>query len=252
MTADKKLDNTSPQFHIQGETLSYPTLFNDGHTAMAIFPVSARKADALIKDSGFKVLRLAPNTAMMTMSFVHYENTQCGSYEEIAFGFAVQSPDSSSLPYLGAWSDFSKGRYASYTWFLPVTTALSRDAGIQMWGFPKTIEDIRHHRDDDRAHWSLIMDEQEVLSFALPTSGNKEQSGVGTVYSIMDGTPQVSYLKNNFQQVGTFFRGGNLQLGTHPHSQLIRGLLLSKKPLLALWNGQLQFEMSAPSPLSNR
>ena len=53
----------------------------------------------------------------------------------------------------------------------PVTTPLSRDAGIFTWGFPKTIE-ASARAFGDRAAFNLRMDGEEVFSYSVPANGS--------------------------------------------------------------------------------
>ena len=73
--------------------------------------------------------------------------------------------------------------------------------------------------------------------------------GVSAVYSIYEGAPHVTYLKNWFHDVGVSFAGGRLSLGDHPISEQLRGLGLPRRPVVATWIGRLSFEVGAPEKL---
>ncbi|MBW2668241.1 MAG: hypothetical protein JRE13_18265 [Deltaproteobacteria bacterium] len=43
------------KFEIEGKVLGFPSLYPDGSSAVGLFSVPARAAQALIRDSGFEV-----------------------------------------------------------------------------------------------------------------------------------------------------------------------------------------------------
>ncbi len=101
------------RYDIEGRSLGYPTSFRDGSSAAGLFVVSASAADALIADSGFQVAKVAPGRAIFAFTCVHYTDTDCGAYEEIAMAFFVKKMGGASgLPYLGTWRDILRGEVA--------------------------------------------------------------------------------------------------------------------------------------------
>jgi hypothetical protein len=244
-------DPGTRRFDIEGRSLGYPTEFRDGCSAAGLFLVKSRVANQLIAESGFETTELLPGRAMLALTCVHYTDTDCGVYEEIAFAFFVKEVGGArSLPYLGTWANMARGRVASYTWKLQVTTALSKYAGLRMWGFPKTLEEIDFDLSDRRARFTLRMDGEEVLSYSVHAQGKQQPSPLTSpVYSVFQGAPHVSYLSQQYRDTGVGLGGGQLSLGRHPLAEELRSLGLGRRPLLATWNGHLAFSMSAPEKL---
>jgi hypothetical protein len=240
-------------FQLEGRDLSYPTRFYDGSSSMGIFSVSAKVADDIIAESGFTAARIAPGRTALSLICVHYTDTECGAYEEIAMAFFVKRHGSQArpaIPYLSTWWDILRGNICSYTWCLPVSSTLSRDCGIFMWGFPKTLERIDYQRESGRTQSSWRIDGELVLSYSVPATGSKIAKEISPpVYSVLDGNAHVSYLTQRYTQVGHHGRDGILKLGKHPAADTLRRLGLPKKPLIAAFNGHLAFEMSHPEPL---
>lgn len=240
-------------FTLEGRELGYPTRFHDGSSMMGIFSVPADIADNIIADSGFITARIAPGRAALSLICVHYTDTECGAYEEIAMAFFVTRHGRQkrpSVPYLSTWWDILRGNIASYTWCLPVSSTLSRDCGIFMWGFPKTLERIEYQREAGRAQSSWMIDDELVFRYSVPDSGNKTAKEISPpVYSVLDDRAHVSYLTQRYAQVGHHGRDGILELGKHPAADKLRSLGLPKKPLIAAFNGHLEFEMSHPEAL---
>ena len=238
------------RFNIEGNDLGYPTLFHDGSTSVGMFIVSSKVANELIAESGFTVAEIAPGKAVMSFAGVHYTNTQCGSYEEIGCAFFVNKVSGKPLiPYLGTWMNILRGKLPSFTWYLPVTEKSALECGIQMWGYPKTIEDIRHSKIDGRTVTTLYKDGEEVLRYSVSNLGsNALKPIVAPVYSIFEGKPHIGYLTQYFS-AAAYGRDGELLLSDHALVEPLRLLGLPKRPLLSGHMGKLRFSMSAPEPL---
>jgi hypothetical protein len=239
------------RFEIEGEILSYPTQFRDGSSAAGLFLVDSAQANEFIADSGFRIAEVAPGRGVLAITGVHYTDTDCGVYEETAQAFFVVPRDARRrVPYLGTWADIVKGRSASFTWKLQVTTPLSKYAGLWMWGFPKTIEDIAFERMGGDATFQLRMGGQDVFRYRVRDRGSRTPTPMtSTVYSIFEGKPHVSHLTQSYRDTGYQFRGGDLELGDHPMADELRALGVGQRALLATWNGHLAFSMTAPTLL---
>ena len=239
-------------FDIDGRTLTYPTQFRDGSAATGLFLVDSDRANDLIADSGFRIAEVAPGRGVLALTGVHYTDTDCGRYDETTQAFFVVPAGSGDrVPYLSTWSDIVRGRGASFAWRLQVTTGLSRDAGLRMWGFPKTVEDITFERKAGTATFRLRMDGQDVLRYRVRERGHRAPAPVTSmVYSVFNGEPHVSRLTQRYRDTGYRFRGGELELGEHPMADDLRALRPGRRALLAGWHGHLAFSMTAPTPLS--
>lgn len=236
-------------FTIENTELRYPTIFRSGCTGMGVFTVNATRAQALIADSGFKIARVRPGRALMNLVCVHYTDTDCGSYNEIALNFAVKTRGALNLPYASTWAGLINGDIATYTWRLPVSSQLAKECGIQMWGLPKTKEDIQFSQDGGYANWQWLNKGKEVLSFTIPCSGDRQPKAIEPpVYSVINGKPVVAYLHQQYGDVG-YHRNAKLHLGEHHFADTLRDLGIKDSPMIGVWNGKLFFEMSEPVAL---
>jgi hypothetical protein len=243
--------NANRRFQIEGVDLGYPTLFHDGQSVAGLYVVKSRVANEYIKESGFEVAEIAPGRTILTLTGVHYTDTQCGSYNEMAFAFLVKEVGGKPrIPYLSSWSDLVRGKVRSFTWKLQVNTTLSQYCGIEMWGFPKTLEEIDYDCSKGRATFNMTMDGRQALNFSLKAEGNQTPEELSSpVYSIFEGAQHVGYLTQNYRDTGYFPFGAELTLGDHPFADELRALGLPKKPLLATYNGHLNYHMSEPRKL---
>jgi hypothetical protein len=245
-----KSPHADRRFDIEGNNLGYPTLFHDGSTSVGMFVVSSNVANELIADSGFTAAEIVPGKALMSLAGVHYTDTECGIYEEIGCAFFVNKVSGKPLiPYLGTWMNILRGKQPSFTWYLPVTEKSALECGIQMWGYPKTIEDIRHSKVDGRTVTTLHRDGEEVLRYSVSNLGSKTLKPIDApVYSIFEGKPHVGHLTQYFSEAG-YGRDGELLISDHPLVEPLRRLGLPRKPLMSGHMGKLRFSMSAPEPL---
>ena len=245
------------RFDIEGHDLGYPTRFRDGSSMMSLFAVPAAPVAELIGHTGFRPARLVPGRALVTLNCVHYTETDCGAYDEVALAVLVEDPTRAAGKGLQhvvrsaeRWRDLLTGRIGAYSWCLGVSSTLSRDCGLRMWGFPKVLGELSFERGDGRARMDWHDGGELVLSFSAPSAGRRTPKPISpAVYSIHRGEPHVGRLTQRYREVGHHLRGGRLDLGDHPLALQLRDLGLERRPLVSVWNGHLDFEMGAPEPL---
>jgi hypothetical protein len=251
--ADRGKEPSASQrrFEIEGRSLGFPALFQDASSMVGLFAVPSKAAQALIRESGFEVAEIWPGRAIFSLSCVTYRESDCGAYNEIAMGFFVKKlAGSQGVPYLGTWLDILRDRAATYVWNLPVTTRLANDAGILMWGLPKTIEEIDFDLAGERATFVLRMGGREVLRYSVRARGKGSRPrSASAVYSVFEGAPHVTQLAHEDREVGFQLGGGDLRLGDHPLAQELRGLGLPHRPLVASWMGRISLDVGPPEKL---
>jgi hypothetical protein len=245
------MSESARRFEIEGRSLGYPAQFRDASSAVGLFAVPSSVADALIRESGFEVAPILPGRAIFSLSCVQYRDSDCGAYEEIAMGFFVKKQgQASGVPYLGTWLDILRDEAATFVWKLAVTTRLANDAGILMWGLPKTIEEIDFELSGERASFRLSMGGREVLSYSVRARGKRHRPrSASAVYSIFEGAPHVTQLAHEYRDMGTALGGGRLRLGDHPLAEQLRSLGLPRRPIVSSWMGHLALDVGAPEKL---
>jgi hypothetical protein len=239
------------RFEIEGRSLGFPARFPDASSAVGLFVVPSSAANALIRDSGFEVAQVAPGRAIFSLSCCHYRESDCGVYREISMAFFIEKlGQARGFPYLGNWLDIARDQAATYIWRLPVTTRLANDAGIQMWGLPKTIEEIGFEVAEERATFDLRMDGEEVLSYSVRAQGQRNPPrSASAVYSNYEGAPHVTYLEHEYRDMGIRMGDGLLHLGNHPVAEELRGLGLPRRPLVSFWVGRVALDVGPPQKL---
>lgn len=240
------------RFSLQGVDVGYPTTFHQGHSLMGLFPVSAATADRHLARHSIRAARIWPGRAMLSLIGVRYDESDLGSYDELALTFFAELPGGRgrNVPIVSNWSKVLRGTIPSFAWHLPVTTELSRDGGVQMWGFPKIVADITVAVVNDVASVTWLDGGDLVLRYSVPAVGNATLGPLSPpVITRLHDQTHVSHLTQTYGEVGRHRTGGELELGQHPVADDLRELGIRATPMLGVWNGRLQFEMSAPTPV---
>lgn len=228
-----------------GHQLAYPTEFRDGSSIMGLFVVPTSAARSRLAGTGFTPAEIAPGRTVLSLACVHYTDTDCGNYDEVAMALFVNSPG-----YLRTLRRIASGSIGAHSWRLAVTSEASRRCGLEMWGFPKTLEDLRWEVSGGTASMSWHDGDVEVLRFSVPATGSRTPATISPpVYSLMDGKPHIGFLTQRSSGVGYHRRGVSLSLGDHPVAHELREIGLPRAPLVGVWNDHLHFTMSAPRPL---
>ena len=66
-------------------------------------------------------------------------------------------------------------------------------AGNQIWGFPKSVEQIEVTNTDTTSRWVLTMDGELVVDVTVPRGGTDEMPPMPmAAYTLIDGRPHVT------------------------------------------------------------
>lgn len=236
---------------LEGRRVSLPCIVRKASSLTATFLVPSSAARALLPDDALKVVEFAPGRTLLSLACIDYVDNDLGDYEEVSIAFFVSdSRHRRSLGYLGAWLDFMRGRVATYIHRLPVSQAFTCEAGRQLWGFPKTVEDIEFEVRDGRVRCSLRMDGQKVFSLSAKAGGKASipETDMRT-YSYIDGVLHVTPFLSSATEVGFGLGNLELELGDHPVADELRSLGLPKRPLMTVWMGHMRGRFAAAQRL---
>jgi hypothetical protein len=228
------------QWEIQGQTITMPVEVRDAGSGSAMFMVSSEAAQKLIPGDAFRVVEAVPGQTQCVLVIVDYRDNDLGDYDEVGIVLFV---------YPSAGSPEDAG---TYIYKLPVNQEFTREAGYEIWGFPKTVEDIEFSYPEGRAKCSLHMDGQHVFTLSMPRGeGTPSEGSSPTGYTYIDGVPH---------RTATTMGGGNalvtpgpdgmeLELGSHPIADDLRSLGLPEGGLLCNWMEHMSGTFEAPEKL---
>jgi hypothetical protein len=134
-----------------------------------------------------------------------------------------------------------------YIHHLPVTTEFSCAAGRGIWGFPKTVSDLRF--EDVRGRRSAVWMENGRLVFSLSVRrGGSRRFADGALdsYSIQSGVLRRTPFVSSGDSVGFRMGGAEVTLGDHPVADELRSLGLPKRALMSTWIGRFTARFEAP------
>ncbi|HEY8546757.1 MAG TPA: acetoacetate decarboxylase family protein [Acidimicrobiales bacterium] len=233
---------------IAGRRVTMPVEVRDASAGTAIYDVDAAAAAALLPEGGaFRVVESTPGRAQLVLAAIDYRDNDLGDYLELGITLFVTP---TAGPPNGAPADDGVGTFITR---LPVNQAFTCAAGRQIWGFPKTVEDLTLDYKDDAAVMTLRMDGELVLRLTLPRGGDDELPMTPmTTYTYLDGVPHATAFTQGGagSQVLLGGDGVELELGTHQVADQLAGLgLADATPLLATWTEHMRATFATPQPL---
>jgi len=236
---------------IQGREVRLPCVVREASSGAATFLVSAAAARGMLPGEAFDVVELLPGRALLSLAVIDYRDNDLGDYNEVSIAFMVRERgEAGGVPYLGAVLDVLRGRLRTFIHWLPVDQTFTREAGAEIWGFPKTVEEIDFRYAADRATCSLTADGRHVLTLSLPRGGSRRLPDREMVtYTYIHGVPHRTRFSSGAEGVGFALRGGELHLGDHPYAEQLRALGLPRRPFLCTWMEKMHGRFEAPEKL---
>jgi hypothetical protein len=218
--------SAAESYQIQGRTVTLPAVVRDASSGSVMYMVDRGAAQKLIP-AEFEAIEAAPGKTQLTLVIIDYRDNDLGDYYEVGILFFVRpvgQPDA---------------EVGSFIYKLPVNQSFTRDAGYQIWGFPKTVEKIDFDYADDRATCRLEMAGQHVFTLTVPRGGTGTTADTESLgYTMIEGIAH----RNAFTRGGSGEQtvpggdGVELVLGDHPLADELRDLGLPETaPLLSAW-----------------
>jgi hypothetical protein len=221
---------------ILGQTITMPVEVSDASAGTVIFDVPLDAAQALAP-TGFDVVESEPGRAQFAIALVDYRVNDLGAYHEVGTILFVRPTGG--------------GPDGSFITHLPVDQEFTCVAGNQIWGFPKSVEQIDVTQTDTSSRWVLTMGGELVLDVTIPRGGTDEMPAMPmTSYTLLDGKPHAT----QFTQGGSgssmgFGEGVSLTLGSHPIAKELSSLgLPDAKVVITTWTEKMKatFEDAVP------
>jgi hypothetical protein len=251
---DQLCSSSAPgQYIINGQDVSLPVTVKAAAMLMNVFLVDSKKAQALIADSGFKVVELFPGKALMQLLGVDYQQNDLGDYNEAAIVFPVTTPgEFRPLPVIGTMWRMMRGQLANYVYRMPVNQDFTTHAGRFIWGFPKWVTEVNIQFKDDTAS-AEFCDDGELVFAISANNGGKAQAKPQTAPSVAIRNGQAWKTIGITEGEGlTFSRKVNVpQIGTsHPLALVLRNLGLPKKPLFSIAIRRAKMHFDGPETVA--
>ncbi len=232
--------SSSQTYEIQGQTLTLPCVVRDASSGSAMYMVDREAATRLCPDA-FEPIEAAPGKTQATIVIVDYRDNDLGDYDEVGVVFFVK-PKSNPDAEMG-----------SYIHILPVNQSFTCEAGCQIWGFPKSVEEIDFGYTENSATCKLTMGGQHVLTLTVPRGGDgTTEETEATGYTLIEGVPHTNVFTRGGTGESTTPGGENVELvlGDHPIAEDLRSLgLEGATPLLSAWTEHMTGSFGASTKL---
>jgi hypothetical protein len=232
---------------VQGRTVTLPVEVRDATSMSAMFLVRAPAVRRLIPDSRLHVPELFPGRTLCIVAAIEYRDNDLGQYNEVSVAFFVTHAGRRPLPFLGLLAGFRRGTLGAYIHRLPVTTSFSRDAGRDIWGFPKFVADIAFRDEGHRRICTLTAGGTHVLTFTAARGGRRRMPPMPQdAWAWRDGVLRRTPSAMGGEGVGVRLGGATLALGEHPIAAELRGLRIPRRALLSTWVERMRARFDAP------
>ena len=225
---------------IDGQTITFPMEVTDFDAATFVFSVPAAAAQALLPGKDFEVIEMVDGIAQMVVAFCDYHENPWGDYLELNLGFLAR-PTGAPADVIG-----------SFVYRMPVDQAFTCEAGNEVMGFPKTVEQLAVDRADGRIRFSWTVDGATELAISfpeVPTAGEPARVDTGS-YSYLHGVPHETPLGMDMGTGTVDPADVVVELGPGTVGDELRSLGLPTTPDFASWGTGLTatFQLGSPLP----
>jgi hypothetical protein len=180
-----------------------------------------------------------PGWALCVLAAIEYKDNDLGAYNEVGVSFLVTYGATAPWPLLGIVSASRAVTLGAYIHRLPVTTSFSRDAGRDIWGFPKTVDAIAFEDAGTSRRCRLEMDGVHALTLTMRRGGSRTLAEIPQdAYAWRDGTLYKTPSRMSAGEVGFHLGGATVELGTHALADELRGLGFPRRALSTTWFGR--------------
>lgn len=237
-------------FVVGGKNVPMPVLLRDGTAISAVFVVPTAQARRVIAAPRLPVPDLFFGRTLLSIACVEYKDCDLGIYNEVGITFMVQKPGTRVFPVFGMTAGFLRKQVGAYVHRMPITLKFACDAGREIWGLPKTVEEITFSEAASTRTCTLVMDGAEVMQMTVAKGGSRRFANASLdALTCQAGVVRRIPFVSAGEGVGFRLGGGSIRLGNHPVADELRTLGLPKRPLMTTWIQKMQAQFDAPEIL---
>ncbi|MEY2405813.1 MAG: hypothetical protein QOG39_729 [Acidimicrobiaceae bacterium] len=227
---------------IQGRPIDFPMEVAELNAATMLFSVASDAAAALLPGSAFEIVETAPGVAQLIISVCDYRQNPWGDYNEVNLGFLARPA--------GGPDD----EIGSFVYRMPVNQAFTCEAGNQVMGFPKTVEEIEIGYAGSMVDVRLASEGRPALALRLPrVAGEQAPERIAAVsYSYLSGEPYATPLEMDMATGFVDPADVVIELGEGPIADELRSLGLPRPPDWCGWGEGLSATFQLGVSLAHR
>jgi Acetoacetate decarboxylase (ADC) len=225
-----------------GARVGLPVRYLDWTVIMAHFPVPAGAVRRLLPTPKLKPAPLVPGTAMLSIVAMEYRQIiDMAPYNELGIMVPVLYEPGVNVPGLPLLFPDRFRRFGLYVHHLPVTTQAAYDFGVEIWGYPKFVAEIRFEEAGDVRRCQLRAEGQDILTLEVKKIATKATPMNFHSYTVKDGRLLRTLIQTQGQVGVTRFRGGaSCTLGEHPVAEELRALGMGRTAVQCLYGTGVQ------------
>jgi hypothetical protein len=172
--------------------INFPVNFRDVHYIALTYVSSFDAVNKKLEGTDLQAGLIFNGKPLVAVGLIEYNDSDLGAYNEVIIAIPVvpKGTRTGLSNWLDLYGAVNKRKLGQYIIHIPVTSQLSMDAGIDLWGYPKTIKKIDHSFYGNKISsgiWNEVGDEK-IIEF-------KGSMGVGIpiptmnllTYSFQDG-----------------------------------------------------------------
>jgi hypothetical protein len=240
---------SSTATEVLGRTVTFPVRIRTARLNAAVFRAAATVAAAQLP-AGLAPVLVAPGTTVVVVLVVDYIDNDLGDYDEL--GIAVPClPSGSTQPSPGELLDgLRDGAIGTYVVHLPVTQEFTSAAGSQLWGLPKTVDDLAIRHRDRLVTCSWRRDDREIARVALASRRGGQSLGVEIVGYARSPNGLIATRSRMALGGVSLHVGGRIRFGDHPVGRELARLFRSDRAIASVAVDNFACEIDPAVPLA--
>jgi len=211
-----------------------PVFYYDNTSMTAIYTASTSKVRRFLPHHKMRPVEVFPGRCLIGFSAFEYRKTDIDPYNEFSISIIITF-EKTSIPGISILNQMLKRTFTAYIWHLPVTTEIARYGGVELYGYPKFIADIKFKNHPDALECTLSEKGKHILTL----KGKKLSVKQGKImkfrtYSIKNGIPLVANIYTNPVKYAESMKKdtATLTIGSeHEICKELHEIELSKNPL---------------------
>jgi hypothetical protein len=126
--------------------IKFPVNFSDVHYIALTYISSFDVVNKKLEGTDLKAGLIFNGKPLVAVGLIEYKDSDLGAYNEVIIAIPVVPKGSKTglTNWIDLYGSTNKRKLGQYIIHIPVTSQLSMDAGIGLWGYPKTIKKIEH------------------------------------------------------------------------------------------------------------
>jgi len=231
---EKFFDNVSSEVVTlpSGLQIKLPIRYYDTASIVGTFLAPVAKTKSVLPTERLTPVQVAPDVGAIVLVAIDYRRIDG---LELYGEFAVLIPVVYDMGH-------GPGLPGYYFHHLPVTTPAACEAGIELWGFPKFVADIRFEDEANLRRCRLQAGGKEILTLEVQTLATAPQTWDVNCYTVKEGKLLRTVMPNQgLVGMGEDRGGATCILGDHPIAQELRALEMDTTSVKHQYRTWVQF-----------